>query len=43
MRHSGSMLIYALVGVGAVIVLLLLGRIVVRALRVFVKSCWPQS
>ncbi len=43
MRHSGGMLIYVLVGVGAIVVLLLLGRGVVRALRVFVKNCWPQS
>jgi uncharacterized membrane protein YuzA (DUF378 family) len=37
------MLIYALIGAGAVIALLLLGRMCIRALRAFVKNCWPQS
>ena len=37
------MLVFALIGVGAIIVLWLLGRVVVRALRAVVKNCWPQS
>jgi hypothetical protein len=40
------MLLYALVAIAGVIVLFLLflvGRAAVRALRAFVKSCWPQS
>ena len=37
------MLVYALGGIGALVVLFFLGRVVIRALRVFVKNCWPQS
>jgi hypothetical protein len=37
------MLTFTLVGIGAIVVLWLLGRIVIRALRAVVKNCWPQS
>lgn len=37
------MIVWALIGIAAILLLLWLGRALVRALRVFVKNCWPQS
>jgi hypothetical protein len=37
------MLLYTLLAIAAIVVFFLAGRTVLRALRAFVKSCWPQS